>query len=55
MNKECICLSRHIQHLGDDSSLGLQTSLENYGLGLENYGLCLGLGLEGSGLVNIPG
>ena len=36
------------QHLEDNSSLGLQTSLENYGLGL-------GLGLEGSGLVNISG
>jgi len=45
------------QHLEDDSSLDLHTSLENYGLGLKDcgFGLGLGLGLEGSGLVNIPG
>jgi len=50
MNNQCVCLSRN----NFDDHGGLETGLENFGLGLEGCGLGLDLGLEGSGLVNIP-
>jgi len=65
MDNQCVKYVSHhnilrITGVGLKTSLGHETGLENYGLGLEGGGLGLkasglNLGLEYSGLVNIPG